>query len=371
MSLRRRAVVVHRRTELDELLDRHATRGQVEFFLRTRGRTLDEVQARHDAVTAARATVAAAVPTDWALAEVERADLGRFLLAPEDVVVAVGQDGLVANVAAYVEAQLVIGVDPEPGRNAGVLVRHRPSAVAGLLRAVAGGPTGGADPRDAVGRAGAGDPTGGGDPRDAVGWVGRGEPRDAAVGRAVVGSPTGGGLRVTDLAMVRAVLDDGQELTALNEIFVGHPSHQSARYLLTVGPVDGAGTGIGGTADDGPHAGARAGVGERQSSSGVVVGTGTGATGWCASLAHDRGGRLLPGPTDPGLAWFVREAWPSPTTGADLTEGTLAPGEELRVRVESDALVVFGDGMETERLTATWGQEVRVALADRRLRLAA
>ena len=33
---RRRAVVVTRRTELEELLERHATRGQAEFFLRTR-----------------------------------------------------------------------------------------------------------------------------------------------------------------------------------------------------------------------------------------------------------------------------------------------------------------------------------------------
>lgn len=34
-----RIVIVHRRTELQELLDRHSTRGQAEFFLRTRGRS--------------------------------------------------------------------------------------------------------------------------------------------------------------------------------------------------------------------------------------------------------------------------------------------------------------------------------------------
>ena len=58
--LRRRAVVVHRRTELDDLLDRHGTRGQAEFFLRSRGRSLAEVQARHDALTAARDAVVGA-----------------------------------------------------------------------------------------------------------------------------------------------------------------------------------------------------------------------------------------------------------------------------------------------------------------------
>ncbi len=48
----------------------------------------------------------------------------------------VGQDGLVANVAKYVQAQPVIGVDPLPGANAGVLVAHRGSEVSRLLRSV-------------------------------------------------------------------------------------------------------------------------------------------------------------------------------------------------------------------------------------------
>lgn len=289
MSLRRRLVLVHRRTEYEELLRRHGTRGQAEFFLRTRGRDLAQVQALHDAVEGARAAVAAAVPPEWAWTEVEREDLGRFLFAPEDVVLVVGQDGLVANVAASLDGQPVIGVDPLPGENAGVLVRHSIDEVPALL------------------------------------------------GRVEAGT-----LSVRELTMVRAQLDDGQELTALNEVFVGHPSHQSARYVL---------------------------AGERQSSSGLVVGTGTGATGWCASLAHERGGRELPAPQEPRLAWFVREAWPSPRTGVEHTEGSLGPGQTLELRVDSDELVVFGDGMEAERLTATWGQTVRISIAPRTLRL--
>jgi len=86
--------------------------------------------------------------------------------------------------------------------------------------------------------------------------------------------------------MVSARPDGGQELCAPNEIFVGHASHQSARYELT-------------TPDGRPGS---------QSSSGLVVATGTGATGWCASTALERGGRALPAPSDPRLAWFVLEA---------------------------------------------------------------
>jgi NAD kinase len=293
-----RLVIVHRRTELQELLDRHATRGQAEFFLRTRGRSIQDVQERHDGLAAALATVRAAVPAEWRHAEVERADLSRFLLTPEDIIAVVGQDGLVANAAKYLNGQPVIGVDPEPGTNPGVLVRHAPGAVSGLLR-------------------------------------------DAALGGHAER------LHFEELATVTARLDDGQELSGLNEIFIGHASHQSARYQLT-------------SAD---------GQVERQSSSGLIVSTGTGATGWCASIALERGGRALPAPTDPRLAWFVREAWPSPMTGTSLTEGGLVAGETLLVTVASDQLVVFGDGMEDDRLTASWGQEIRVQLGERPLRL--
>ncbi|WP_369745169.1 hypothetical protein [Paenarthrobacter sp. AMU7] len=294
-----RIVIVHRRTELQELLDRHATRGQAEFFLSTRGRSIQDVQDRHDHLTAALATVRAAVPSDWRQAEVERADLSRFLLTAEDIIAVVGQDGLVANVAKYLNGQPVIGIDPEPGANPGVLVRHTPAAAAALL---------------------------------ATGDVGR--------------------LHCQDLTTVTATLDDGQQLSALNEVFIGHVSHQSAKYTVTA-----------------PSFTQPGGQTERQSSSGLIVSTGTGATGWCASIALDRGGRALPAPTDPRLAWFVREAWPSPVTGASLTEGVLEAGEVLRITVASDQLVVFGDGMEDDRLTASWGQEITVQLGQRPLRL--
>ncbi|WP_030437368.1 inorganic polyphosphate kinase [Actinoplanes subtropicus] len=290
-TLSPRVVVVSRRSELDELLARHGTRGAAAYFLRQRGRDLEEVTARHEALRAALTEVGAAVPADWRRGHVERADLPRFLFGPEDVVVAVGQDGLVANVAKYLDGQPVIGVDPEPGRHPGVLVRHEAKAVAGLLRQHA--------------------------------------PSE-------------------ERTMVVAHLDDGQELYGLNEVYVGHASHQSARYVL-------------GTPD---------GHRERQSSSGLIVGTGTGATGWCASIARERGAAPRPpAPGDRELCWFVREAWPSPTTGVRLDAGLLAGGEEIELTSESERLVVFADGLESDALELSWGQRVRVGVAERRLHM--
>ncbi len=295
MRLTPRIVVVHRRTELDELLARHGTRGQAGFFLASRGRSLDEVEGRHAALEHALATLAAVIPIDWRRADVERSDLDRFLFAPDDIVAVVGQDGLVANVAKYVDGQPIIGVDAEPGRNPGVLVRQQSEGFEAVLHAVASG---------------------------------------AATYDVRV--------------MVEASLDDGQALVALNEVFIGHPSHQSARYRLRT-----------------------EGAEERQSSSGLIVSTGTGATGWCRSVwEQSKSGLTLPDPAEPRLVWFVREAWPSPVTGTSLIEGELAVGETLRVVAETDGLVAFGDGIESDRLTLSWGQEVELQLASRTLRLA-
>jgi hypothetical protein len=50
-------------------------------------------------------------------------------------------------------------------------------------------------------------------------------------------------------------------------------------------------------------------------------------------------------------------------------EGSLGPADRLRVTVESDRLVAFGDGVESDALELTWGQTVRVGRANERLRL--
>jgi NAD kinase len=297
MTLAPRAVIVHRRTELADLIARHGTRQQVDFFLRRRGRSIEDADRPDQLTQQALNAVSAAIPTDWRRGRVERGDLDRYLFAPDDIIVVVGQDGLVANVAKYLHGQAVIGINPDPDRNPGVLVPHPPQAASQVLERAA----------------------------------------SPDIGR-----------HIQALTMVQADTDDGQTLVALNEIFIGHPSHQSARYRIRT---------PGGTE-------------ERHSSSGVLIGTGTGATGWCRSLWIEHHSTLvLPNPQDDQLVWFVREAWPSPATGTELTEGLLGSSQQLTLTAETDGLVIFGDGIETDHLTLSWGQTAAISTASRRVHL--
>ncbi len=290
-----RVVVVTRPTEFEWLLKRHATPQAAAFFLERRRHSLEVVRARHDAFQATLNEVLQAVPREWRRTRVARADLDRFLFGPEDLVVALGQDGLVANVAKYLEGQPVIGINPDPERYEGVLAPNPPVAAPDLIRNA--------------------------------------------------GAHKG---NYQNRTMVEARLDDGQQLPALNEIFVGHRTHQSAKYEI--------------------HWEGRT---ERHSSSGLIVATGTGATGWARSIALSRRCQLrLPDPPDRRLVFFVREAWPSVSTGADCVEGILEADAALHItsRMEEDG-VIFGDGIETDRIEFGWGRRLELRLSERVLKL--
>lgn len=287
-----RVVVVTRPSELTLLVARHGTKEQARFFLRERGQALEPAEAAHHALEHAVHEVTAAIPLAWRRARVGREDLPRFLFEPDDVVAAVGQDGLVANVAKYLDGQPVVGVCPE---GKAVLARCPPELFADALA-------------------------------------------DVVAGRA----------RLEARTMVEARLDDGQRLLSLNEVFLGHRTHQSARYRVSAG-----------------------GATERHSSSGVVVATGTGASGWARSIHRERHSALvLPAATEPSVAFFVREAFPSKATGTSLTEGRVGEGEPFVVTSEmGDGGVVFGDGIEDDRLAFGWGIRARVGVAREKLAL--
>ncbi|MFT6396684.1 MAG: hypothetical protein ACJAYU_001427 [Bradymonadia bacterium] len=283
--------MVRRRTEYESLLMEHGTPQMAEFRLEQRGVSVKEVEQHHLAVLQAAELVLGRVPTTWRKTWVLREDLDRFRFDPEDLIVAVGLDGLVPNVAKYLTGQSVIGVNP-------------------------------------------------------LGWAQR---MMHFVPEEIAGLYSNKTLPLERRTMVRAELDDGRSILALNEVFCGHRSHQSAKYDLKYDVET-----------------------EYQSSSGLIVTTGTGATGWASSIAKASGLKAgaLPAPTDPSIYFMVREAWASSFTGSGLTTGSVGAARGLVVTSKmQEGGLLFGDGIESDALKFEWGQRVQFSVAERTLNL--
>jgi hypothetical protein len=113
-----------------------------------------------------------------------------------------------------------------------------------------------------------------------------------------------------------------------------------------------------------------AGARERQSSSGVIIATGTGATGWARSIMTGTHQSVSLQPADPRLGVFVREPWPSLATGASITCGPVDAGAPLVITSQmNEGGVIFADGLEQDRLEFGWGRRVAVTVSDQTLNL--
>lgn len=161
-----------------------------------------------------------------------------------------------------------------------------------------------------------------------------------------------GKARVRRVTLAEARLGDGQRLLAFNDFFIGARTHVSARYLLKAG-----------------------GRSERQSSSGVIVSTGAGSTGWLSSVfnmaagvAAFTGGRSGAGPRwewdERKLAYVVREPFVSRHSAAGLVAGVLEEGQEVVMESLMPMNgVIFSDGVEDDRLAFDSGAVARVGVA--------
>lgn len=232
--------------------------------------------------------------------------LPSYLFTPEDIVIVIGQDGLVANTAKYARDIPIIAINPEPHRFDGVLL---PFTLSNF---------------------------------------------EIALQKTVNGN-----YDYKEITMAEALLDDGQQLLAFNDLYIGVNSHVSAKYQITYGDIT-----------------------ESHSSSGIIISTGAGATGWMSSVFNMvkginevfGGGEPIVSPaiewdTD-RLLFAVREPFLSKTSQAGITIGFIQSGEELVVEsMMSQNGVIFSDGIESDYLKFNSGSIARIGLAKQRAKL--
>jgi NAD kinase len=297
----RKVILVTRRTRLEDLVARYQTLEQARFYLEHLGADFSDY-VRENAAYAQGMHCCVEALQAWGRYQVlDRAHLPNFVFGRDDIVVTLGQDGLVANTLKYLAGQPVIGLNPEPTRWDGVLLPFEPQDLGLVLPAVSQ------------------------------------ERRP-----------------IREVTMAEAKLSDGQTLLAVNDLFVGPRSHTSALYELELGSrrefQSSSGlivaTGLGSTAWF----------------RSIVTGSLSIATAW-GGKAELPAYQALPWETD-RLRFAVREPFPSKSSTAELVYGEVMGEQTLKIhsRMPENG-VIFSDGMEADHLQFTAGMEATIGLA--------
>jgi NAD kinase len=290
-------VLVTRKTRLQELVERFNTWPQAKFYLEHNQVDAKDYLDEHDLYQARVGQAEQFLKKNGLFQKLERTMLPGYRFHPTDIVVVIGQDGLVANTLKYLDGQPVVAINPDPGRWDGKLLPFSVEDLPGVVRQVRHND-----------------------------WPCR------------------------KITFAHAGTNDGQQILAVNDLFIGPRTHQSARYRINW-----------------------ADKAETQSSSGIIVSTGFGSTGWFQSILA--GAMAVAGtsghPLENGFAWdekrlqfSVREPFPSRTTGIGLVFGDIT--QEKLLEIESmmpENGVIFSDGIENDCIAFNSGTVAKIGLS--------
>src|SRR5579864_8962559 len=118
-------VLVTRPTRLAELVIRFNTVSQARFYVEHQGADFSDYLREDERYHRALSETQFALSQVGRVQLVDRGFLPNFVFAPDDTVVTLGQDGLVANTLKYLDGHPVVGVNPDPERWDGLLLPFR------------------------------------------------------------------------------------------------------------------------------------------------------------------------------------------------------------------------------------------------------
>ncbi len=162
-----------------------------------------------------------------------------------------------------------------------------------------------------------------------------------------------------EISLAKASLSNGQEIVGVNDIFIGPKSHTSAQYRIQSGEES-----------------------EIQSSSGVIISTGLGSTGWFQSILAGAQGVLnienkRISRLQRGFSWdsdflhySVREPFPSNVTGTDIVFGRITDKKQLILESHMpENGIIFSDGILEDNVEFHSGIKATVGMAEWKSRL--
>lgn len=299
------SIIVRNKTRLENLIERFNTKLQAKFYIERSGGVFSDYEEEHDVFYDSLGIVQKELSKVVKNKTLDRSFLPAFLFNEKQVVIVIGQDGLVANTAKYVNGIPIMAINPDSKRYDGQLLPFHPRTFIYTLENVL---------------------------RNKFNYK--------------------------DTFFAEAKLNDGQKLLAFNDLFIGPASHTSARYKISFENLS-----------------------EDHSSSGIIVSTKEGSTGWLSSVLNMTYGvnsfiektilekKPLALESDQ-LMFAVREPFISKRTKAGVTAGIL--DQEKKLIIESfmpENGVIFSDGIEADFLKFNSGSTATIGLSAEKARL--
>lgn len=293
------AIIVKNKTRLEALTERFNTKSQARFYIERQGGDFHDYETENDNFHDSLHTLQSRLSKIIKHKIVDRSYLPSYLFSEKNLIIVIGQDGLVANTAKYSQQRPIIAVNPDKQRYDGILL-----------------------------------------------------PFDTGNFTKGVENVLSGNYQSRKVSFAEACLNDGQRLLAFNDLFIGASSHVSARYRLSFN-----------------------GATEEQSSSGIIVSTKAGSTGWLSSVFNMAYGvtQLFekditlkqPKLKDDQLLFAVREPFKSIRTQTDIAIGMINNRKHLRIESLMPAGgVIFSDGIESDYLQFNSGTTATIRIAN-------
>jgi NAD kinase len=292
------AIIVKNKTRLESLIERFNTKDQARFYIESSGGDftsyLMEHEIFHDSLTYLQTRLSKIIKHKT----IDRSFVSSFIFSSNQVIIVIGQDGLVANTAKYSGGLPIIAVNPDKERYDGILL---PFGIDNFIPAV----------------------------------------------ENVIHQE----FAYKTVRMAEATLNDGQRLLAFNDLFIGASSHISARYKISYNKDT-----------------------EEHSSSGLIVSTRAGSTGWLSSvfnmaysvtnILEDDLEIRQPHLREDELMFAVREPFLSKRSQIGITSGIITSKHTLQLEsLMPTSGVIFSDGIESDFMRFNSGSIATIGIA--------
>lgn len=292
------AIIVKSKTRLETLIERFNTKAQAKFYIERLGGDFEEYEVEDETFRISLISLQTQLSKVIKNKTIDRQFVSSYIFSEKNIIIVIGQDGLVANTAKYSVNLPIIAVNPDTERYDGILL---PFNISNFIQGVENVMTNNYNSKI--------------------------------------------------MRFAEAKLNDGQRLLAFNDLFVGASSHVSARYKITYKEKT-----------------------EQHSSSGIIISTPAGSTGWLSSIFNMAYGvtnmfekNLTPKQPklrENDLLFAVREPFKSIRTETEITAGILRNNALIIESYMPSNGVIFSDGIEKDFLNFNSGSIATIGIAN-------